>query len=164
MLCVMTVFPMLAVSAGTLRACRGLPVPLRNWAMLVAFRPFAAGLLVFGIFTLMVWAVSRSSVLDGDALLAFLPLCSALSLVQAFMLRHPRLPVVIGLLMMIAMLGTLFPEILRHSRPGSYGMGATSLGLLVISLRLHVRWLGNSSPIYRINQGFLRMVGGGAQR
>jgi hypothetical protein len=163
MLCVMTVFPLVAVSAGTLRACRGFPVPLRHWALLVAFRPFAAGVLVFGLFTLMVWAVSRSSVVEGKALLTFLPLCSALSLIQALMLRHPRLPVVLGLLILISMLGTLFPEILRHYRPSVPGMLAAALAMLGLSCVLHLRWLGRGSRIYRLNQGILRMAGG-AQR
>ena len=163
MLCGMILFPLLGVSAGTLRACRGVPVRLGNWAALMTLRPFAGGLVVHGLYTLVSWAMGRSSGVEGGLLLAFLPLCSGLSLVQAVMLRHPRMPVMFPLLMLVSLLGGVFSEWLLYSHPNAVAMLGVAGAVLALSCWLHLRWLGNSSQVYRLNQGFLRMMGG-AQR
>lgn len=164
MLCAMTTFPMIMVTMGTLRAGRSLPVARRSWALVMTLRPFVGGVLVFVVFSLVSWVTGRSSGIEGKALMTFLPWCSALSLVQALVLRFPKMVVVIGLIMVISFFGTLFPEMLqRRGADGAGLMAGLAAGLLVISAWLHGRELTRSDALYRVNQGFLRMIGG-AQR
>jgi hypothetical protein len=106
--------------------------------------------------------IGRGSGMEGRALIAFLPLCSLMSLAQAVMIRYPRLPVVMGLLMVISMVSVIFVDLRALSLPRLWLL-VTGLLLLVLSWGLHWRWLSRASGIYRLNGGFLRMMGG-AQR
>lgn len=162
MLCTISVFPVVQMAAASLRAFRGLPVPLPLFASMVAIRPFVAGVAVFFVYALLNWVLGRGTGMTGRALVAFLPLCSLTSLMQVIILRHPRLPVAFALLVAFSLVGSLVPGMMRLPIP-SIWLLLLSVVILVISWRWHVRWLGNSSLIYRLNQGFLRMVGG-AQR
>lgn len=162
MLCSISVFPVMMLAAASLRAFRSLPVPLALCSLMVALRPFMAGLAVFLVYTLLNWVIGRGTGMEGRALAAFLPLCGLMSLMQAVMLRHPRLPVAFALLIAFSLASALLPDVMRLPFP-SIGLLVLSAVLLVVSWRLHVRWLGKRSRIYRLNQGFLRMAGG-AQR
>ncbi len=162
MLCVITAYPLVMVAAGSLRAMRSLPVRLSICALLVALRPFVSGAVAMLVFMALNFVIGRSSGMEGWAFVAFLPLCSLMSLAQAVMIRYPRLPVAMGLLMVISMASVIFVELLALSLPGMWLLAAGGL-LLLVSWGLHCRWLSRSSGIYRLNGGFLRMMGGAAR-
>ena len=162
LLCVISVFPVTQLTAASLRACRSLPVPLPLCAFVVMLRPFAGGLAVFFVYTLLNLVIGRATGMEGRALAAFLPMCSLMSLIQAVILRHPRLPVAFALLIAFSMVSALVPKVMSLPIPSIVLLGL-SAGLLVFSWWLHVRWLGRGSRIYRLNPGFLR-IAGGAQR
>ena len=155
-------FPLVMVAAGSLRALRSLPLRLSSCALLVALRPFVASVAMMVVFMALYIFIGRGSGMEGRALIAFLPLCSLMSLAQAVMIRYPRLPVVMGLLMVISMVSVIFVDLRALSLPGLWLL-VTGLLLLVLSWGLHWRWLSRASGIYRLNGGFLRMMGG-AQR
>lgn len=161
MLNVMIGSPLVMVAAGSLRALRSLPLRLSSCALLVALRPFVASAAMMVVFMALNAVIGRSSGMEGRALIAFLPLCSLMSLAQAVMIRYPRFPVAMGLLMVISMASVIFVELLELSLPGLWLL--VSGILLLLSWGLHWRWLSRSSGIYRLNGGFLRMMGG-AQR
>ena len=158
LLCTISVFPVMQMAAASLRVFRGLPVPLPRCALMVALRPFMAGLAVFVVYALLNWVIGRGTGMEGRALAAFLPLCSLMSLLQAVMLRHPRLPVAFALLIAFSLASACLPDVMMLAFP-SIGLLILSAVFLLVSWLLHVRWLGNSSQIYRLNQGFLRIAG-----
>ena len=163
MLCVILSAPLVAVSAGSLRAFRSLPVPVSSFALVVALRPFVGSLVVFLAYMLLNWMIGRGTVMQGQALAAWLPLCGLISLLQAVILRYQRLPAAFALLVVLSMTSTLLPEVMKLALPVA-ALALLGGVMLLISWRLHVYWLGSSNQIYRLNQGLLRMVGGGGDR
>ncbi|MES2468055.1 MAG: hypothetical protein V4675_12185 [Verrucomicrobiota bacterium] len=161
MLNVMIGSPLVMVAAGSLRALRSLPLRLSSCALLVALRPFVASVAMMVVFMALNAVIGRSSGMEGQALIAFLPLCSLMSLTQAVMIRYPRFPVAMGLMMVVAMISVIFVDWLPFSLPGLRLL--VSGVLLLLSWGLHWRWLSRSSRIYRLNGGFLRMMGGAAR-
>ena len=161
MLNVMIGSPLVIVAAGSLRALRSLPLRLSSCALLVALRPFVASAAMMVLFMALNAVIGRSSGMEGRALMAVLPLCSLMSLAQAVMIRYPRLPVAMGLMMVVTMASVIFVDWLPLSLPGLWLL--VSGVLLLLSWGLHWRWLSRSSQIYRLTGGFLRMMGGAAR-
>ena len=154
----MSVFPLVSVTAGSLRAMRSLPGSLASCALIAALRPFWGGWAVFLVYALLIRLVGRSTGMVGHAFWAFLPFCSLMSLGQAIMLRWPRMPLLIVMLFTITFISVGLPDVMKLSIPAWWLPGA-GLAVLLMSWKLHLRWLGRCSQMGRLNQGVFGMPG-----
>ncbi|MFN0126586.1 MAG: hypothetical protein ACKV19_07875 [Verrucomicrobiales bacterium] len=155
----MIAMPLMTFFASTLRGVRALPFSLTSLACSTALRPFLALLNVSLCLLLVNSLIRRQFSVGPEELAPVLFSGGLISIAQAVILRWPRLPVMMGTLM----LGTSL-AILAGRLPGAYSPSTVQLALMAalllpISCWLHRRWIQRSSSLYRGNTLFTRFSG-----
>lgn len=163
-LAAMLVVPLFGMVVAPLRAFRALPVARGTYAALVALRPVVYSLNLFLTCAVFSWAFGRATGTEGRALVIFVFLGSLWSLLQALLVRSPRFPVAIAMVMIASPVAmTTIPLVFQAGAP-VFWMPLASALLIPVSWLLHRRWLRTSSGIYRNQLWLMRFPAGGGAR